>query len=93
MLRLLLLSVPVCGAMGSLIGIMFRGRRLKQLIIATVASLFYAALIEWKLGDSTEWSWSDPIISVLYLFSPFVIFFLAPTLIAAMLVGRRRLKP
>jgi hypothetical protein len=93
MLRVLLLSIPVCGAMGSLIGLMFRGRKVAQLNVAILASVAYFAILEWKLGDSTEWSWTDPIVSALYLFGPFALFFLAPTLVAAFLVGHRRPVP
>ena len=93
MLRVLLLSIPVCGAMGSLIGFIFRGRKVAQLNIAILTSVAYFALLEWRLGDSTEWSWTDPIVSALYLFGPFVLFFLAPMLVASLLVGHRKPRP
>jgi hypothetical protein len=87
MLRLLLVSLPVCSLVGALIGLTCRGRVSFQLVICVVVSIAYFAILEWKIGSPDEWSWAYPIVSAAYLFGPFLILFFAPMFVVSCAVG------
>lgn len=89
MLRIFLLSVPVCLLIGILIGLIFRRRTVLQICAALVISIVYFAILEWKIGDPDEWSWKHPIASAMYLVVPFFLLFLAPMVVAALVIGSK----
>jgi hypothetical protein len=74
--------------MASPVGFIFRGRIVAQLIAGVIVSIAFSAVLEWGLWSPDEWSWRYPITSLAYLFAPAVLFIGAPTLLAALLVGR-----
>jgi len=74
--------------LGAVVGFIFRGRIVAQLIASVIVSIAFFAVLEWRLGGSDEWSWRYPSTSLAYLFVPAVLLIGAPTLFAALLVGR-----
>gem|GEM_PF-4618285 len=92
MIGLFLVSIPVCFAIGSLIGLLCRGNILKEICFSLLSSGLYFAFLEWKLGDSDEWSPNYPFVSALYLFGPFMFLFFTPTVGASLLTGYWRLR-
>ena len=78
----------VSAVLGAIIGFLLRGRILAQVIASVITSVAFFALLEWRFGDSTEWSWHDPITSAAYLVGPAALFVLAPTFFAALFVGQ-----
>jgi hypothetical protein len=89
-LHVLIMGAQLAAAsvvLGAIIGFLFRGRVLLQVIASVIASVAFFALLEWRFGDPTEWSWHDPITSAAYLVGPAALFIGAPTLFAALLVG------
>jgi hypothetical protein len=79
--------------MGVFLGILCRGRGGLTVVCGVVASVLLFAGLEWRFGSPEEWSWEYPITSLAYLFGPFVILVVAPSLGAALLAGhwiRRR---
>lgn len=75
-------------AMGALIGFAFPSRPRLQIVASIVASVALFALLEWRFGGPTEWSWQYPMASLYYLFLPFVVCFATPAVLASLLVGR-----
>ena len=74
--------------LGAVVGLIFRGRIVAQIIASVIVSIAFSAVLEWRLGGPGEWSWRYPITSLAYLFAPAVLFIGAPILFAALLVGR-----
>jgi hypothetical protein len=87
MLRLLLVSIPVCCLAGGVIGFVCRGRIPLQLCLSALISIAYFGVLEWRIGSPGEWSWTYPIASAMYLFGPFLILFFAPTFFVSLAVG------
>ena len=73
--------------LGTIIGFLFRGRVVLQVIASSIASVAFFALLEWRFGDPTEWSWQDPFTSAAYLVGPAAFLIVAPTVLAAIFVG------
>ena len=73
---------------GALLGIFCRGRVALTLFLSLVLSLSFFAALEWRFGIPEEWSWRDPITSSAYLVGPFAALVAAPTILAALFVGR-----
>ena len=74
--------------LGVIIGFVFRKHLFGQVIVSIVVSIAFFAVLEWRWGEPGEWSWRDPITSAAYLVAPAALFICAPTLFAALLVGR-----
>ena len=78
--------VGICLASGGVIGMVLRHRHSwiwPASII--VAGTFYSLLI-WHSADPDVWSWRYPIASASYQIAPAAIFFIAPTLVGAVIV-------
>jgi hypothetical protein len=78
----------VSAVVGSMLGLLCRGRVGITIVFGLVASLLVFAAFEWKFGSPEEWSWQSPITSSVYLIGPFAVLVARPTLLAALLVGR-----
>jgi len=88
-LHVLLIGCKLAAAsvlLGAIIGFIFRGRQLHQIIASVLVSIAFVILLEWHLG-SPDWSWRFPITSLAYLFGPAAAFIGAPTMLAALFVG------
>jgi hypothetical protein len=54
MLRLFLLSIPICSVAGAAIGFLCCGQTLLQLCLSTLISGVYFMVLEWKIGSPEE---------------------------------------
>jgi hypothetical protein len=78
----------ISAVIGALLGIVCRGRVALTVLLSLVVSLLFFASLEWQFGSPEEWSWGDPITSSAYLLGPFAALVAAPTVLAAVFVGR-----
>src|SRR5437879_105746 len=73
---------------GSLLAILCRGCVGLTVISSAVVSFVLFVTLESRFGSSDEWSWQYPVTSSAYLYGPFLILVLAPTVGAALFVSR-----
>ena len=82
------LLAAASAVLGAIIGFLFRGRVLLQVIASSITSVAFFVVLEWRFGDPTEWSWHDPFTSGAYLVGPAAFLIVAPTVLAAIFVGQ-----
>ena len=78
----------VSAVIGAVLGIFCRGRVVDTVALSLLVSLLFFAALEWRFGSPEEWSWQYPLTSSAYLVGPFVALVAAPTVLAALVVGR-----
>jgi hypothetical protein len=54
MLRLFLLSIPICSVAAAAIGFLCYGQTLLQLCLSALISGVYFMVLEWKIGSPEE---------------------------------------
>jgi uncharacterized membrane protein YkgB len=77
---------------GTLLGIVCRGRPKSSIICGIVVSILLFVILEWRFGGPDEWSPSEPFASAAYMIGPFVILVCAPMILVALFVGRWRMR-
>jgi Na+-translocating ferredoxin:NAD+ oxidoreductase RnfD subunit len=91
-LGFLVAVVCISAVIGTLLGIVCRGRPRISIFCSVVASVLLFITLEWRFGSPEEWSWQHPVTSSAYLFGPFLILVAAPLIGAALLVGHRMMR-
>jgi len=78
----------VCVGIGCLVGIVCRKHILLALLASILASAGYGVFGAWRAGTlSNQISLQDPGGTIFWLGIPYVVFYLLPTMIAAMVVS------
>jgi hypothetical protein len=80
--------VCVSVLIGTLLGVVCRGRPTSSIICCVVASILLFVIFEWRFGSPEEWSPQEPFASAAYMIGPFVILICAPMILAALFIGR-----
>lgn len=84
----LLVDVILSVAIGAVIDFFCLGRLLVEVVLSIFADVGYYSYLVWKFPDPDVWSWRDPITSAIYQATWFAAFYLAPTLIFSLAIGR-----
>jgi hypothetical protein len=81
-------EVLICVGIGCAVGVICRTRIVLALLLSIVASAAYGVFGAWRAGTmSTQISLQDPGGTIFWLGVPYVVFYLLPTMIAAMVVS------
>jgi hypothetical protein len=90
MIWLLTVSIPVCAVFGAVIGLLCRGRIPLQAVCSFLVSALYFAFLAAKFAAPNEWSWTYPIVGVMYELGPFMLLFFAPAFLVSVATGKWR---